>query len=146
MHISPHYTLHMDNATDAWGQGTAPQSAGPTISPITLIQHPPSTTRCNATREHSFNLLNHFEDPEAGPSASPPWCPALSVSYISKGMQSGLVLGWPRNLSFFEKLALLHYFGIAHGLTQECQWHFAVGKGIIKHSLVDRFRNCFVFM
>ena len=65
----------MDRATDAWGQGTAPQSAGPTISPITLIQHPPSTTRCNAPREHSFNLLDHFEDPEAGPSASPTWGP-----------------------------------------------------------------------
>ena len=141
MHISPHYTLHMDNATDAWGQGTAPQSAGPTISPITLIQHPPplhvATHPGNTLSICSITLKTLKQDPLLVHQCHG----ALSVSHISKGMQSGLVLGWPRNLSFFEKLAL-HYFGIVHGLTQECKWHVAEGRGTIRHSLVDRFRNC----
>ena len=139
MHISPHYTLHMDRATDAWGQGTAPQSAGPTISPITLIQHHPplhvATHPGNTLSICSITLKTLKQAPLLVQHG------ALSVSNISKGMQSGLVLGWPRNLSFFEKLAL-HYFGIVHGLTQECKWHVAEGRGTIRHSLVDRFRNC----
>ena len=139
MHISPHYTLHMDRATNAWGPGTAPQSAGPTISPITLIQHHPplhvATHPGNTLLICSITLKTLKQNPLQVRHG------ALSVSHISKGMQSGLVLGWPRNLSFFEKL-VLHYFGIVPGLTQECSWHVAEGKGIIRHSLVDRFCNC----
>ena len=109
----------MDRARDAWGPGTAPQSAGPTISPITLIQHHPplhvATHPGNTLSICSITLKTLKQDPvlvHHGP---------LSVSHISKGMQSGLVLGWPRNLSFFEKLALQHNFGIVHGIDSGLQ-------------------------
>ena len=116
MHISPHYTLHMDRATGAWGQGTAPQSAGPTISPITLIQHV-ATHPGNTLSICSITLKTLKQDPLLVHQCHG----ALSVSHISKGMQSGLVLGWSRNLSFFEKLALLHNFGIVHGIDSGLQ-------------------------
>ena len=62
----------MDRATGAWGQW----DSSAICRSYNLTNHF-DTTRCNAPGEHSFNLLNHFEDPEAGPSASPPvpWCP-----------------------------------------------------------------------